>query len=212
LGIGEMLGDSFDYTKEAFIGKWVRWIVLIICSIIFPLIMGYSLEMMRGKKPAPEPGNWVKTLIDGILYFIINFVYMIPVWILAFIFILPAIMMAFSGNVTGAIAVGGIGLLITIIVAIILTLIAVIAVVRFAREEKFGEAFNFSEIVAKIKSIGWLNLFIKLLVVEIILGIIYFILFMFSMFSIIGTILIFILAPVFTIFMARYICLIYDSA
>jgi hypothetical protein len=164
--------------------------------------------MMRGKKPAPEPGNWVKTLIDGILYFIINFVYMIPVWILAFIFILPAIMMAFSGNVTGAIAVGGIGLLITVIVAIILTLIAVIAVVRFAREEKFGEAFNFSEIVAKIKSIGWLNLFIKLLVLEIIIGIITLILMMIPY----GIILIFILAPVFTVFMARYICLIYDSA
>ncbi len=203
-----MLGDSFEYTKETFIGKWVRWIILIICSIIFPLIMGYSLEVMRGKKPAPEPGTWVKTLIDGILYFTINFIYMIPVWILAFIFILPSLMMAFSGNVTGAIAVGGIGFLITVIVAIILTLIAVISVVRFAREEKFGEAFNFSEIVAKIKSIGWINLFIKLLVVEIIIGIIAMILMMIPY----GIILLIILSPAFTVFMARYICLIYDSA
>ena len=209
MGIGDMLGDSFEYTKEAFIGKWVRWIILIICSIIFPLIMGYSLEMMRGKKPAPEPGNWVKTLIDGILYFIINFVYMIPVWILAFIFILPAIMMGFSGNVGGAIAIGGIGLLITVIVAIILTLIATMAVVRFAREEKFGEAFNFGEIIAKIKTIGWLNLFIKLLVLEIFIGIIVVIL---MMIPYLGLILILILAPAFTVFMARYICLIYDGA
>jgi len=203
-----MFGDSFEYTKEAFIGKWVRWIVLIICSIIFPLIMGYSLDVMRGTKPAPEPGNWVKTFIDGILYLIISIIYMIPVIILGFIFILPAFMMMMTDPM-GAVAIGGIGLIVTLIVAIIIGLIASIAIVRFAREGKFGEAFNFSEIIGKIKSIGWLNLFVMLLVLEIVLGVIYFIL---GMIPVIGWLLIFILMPAFTVFAARYICLIYDSA
>lgn len=208
MGIGDMLGDSFEYTKEAFIGKWTRWIILIICSIIFPLIMGYSLEMMRGKKPAPEPGNWAKTFIDGILYFIIGLIYMIPVIILTGIFVLPSIMML-STNPVGAMATVGIGMIIIFIVAIIIGLFSTIAIVRFAREEKFGEAFNFSEIIAKIKSIGWLNLFVMLLVVEIILGIIYFIL---GMIPVIGWLLTFILMPAFVVFAARYFCLIYDSA
>lgn len=209
MGIGDMLGDSFEYTKEAFIGKWVRWIILIICSIIFPLIMGYSLEMMRGKKPAPEPGNWAKTFIDGILYFIISFIYMIPVWIVAAIFMGSAFLMLIA-NPTAVSGMGIIfGFLITIIVAIIISLVATMAVVRFAREEKFGEAFNFNEILAKIKSIGWLNLFIMLLVLEIVLGIIFFVL---IMIPVIGWPLAFILMPAFTVFASRYTCLIYDSA
>lgn len=207
MGIGDMLGDSFEYTKEAFIGKWVRWIVLIICCIIFPLIYGYVLNVMRGTKPAPEPGNWAKTFIDGILYLIISIIYMIPVIILGFIFILPAFMM--MNDPAGAVAVGGIGLIITLIVAIIIGLIASMAIVRFAREEKFGEAFNFSEIIGKIKSIGWLNLFVMLLVLEIVLGVVYFIL---AMIPVIGWLLMFILMPAFSVFAARYICLIYDSA
>ncbi len=208
MGIGDMLGDSFEYTKEAFIEKWVRWIILIVCSIIFPLIMGYSLDVMRGKKPAPEPGNWAKTFIDGILYFIISIIYMIPVIILAGIFILPSIMML-ATNPIGAISTLGIGMIIVFIVAIIMGLIATIAIVRFAREEKFGEAFNFSEILGKIKSIGWINLFVMLLVLEIIVGVIYFIL---GMIPVIGWLLTFILMPAFVVFSARYFCLIYDSA
>lgn len=207
MGIGDMLGDSFEYTKEAFIGKWVRWIILIICSIIFPLIMGYSLEMMRGKKPAPEPGNWAKTFIDGILYCIISFIYCIPVWILALILMGSAGMMFFVDPM-GALAIGGIGILITVIVAIIIGLISSMAIVRFAREEKFGEAFNFSEILAKIKSIGWVNLFIMLLVVEIVLGIVVFILILIPY---IGMLLLFILMPAFSVYVARYLSLIYDS-
>ena len=208
MGIGDMLGDSFEYTKETFIGKWVRWIILIICSIIFPLIMGYSLEMMRGKKPAHEPGNWAKTFIDGILYCIISFIYSIPVFILAFVLVLPALMMLMT-NPAGAIAVGGIGLIILVIVSIVIGLISSMAIVRFAREEKFGEAFNFSEILAKIKSIGWLNLFIMLLVVEIVLSIVVFIL---MLIPYIGMLLLFILMPAFSVYVARYLSLIYDSA
>lgn len=206
MGIGEMLEDSFEYTKETFIGKWVRWVILIICSIIFPLIMGYSLNVMRGKKPAPEPGDWGKTFIDGLLYFVISLIYSIPIIILAIIFIGPAF---FMGSPTAMIAALGIGLILTIIVGIIIGLIASMAIVRFAREEKFGEAFNFKEIIGKIKAIGWLNLFIKLLVLEIFLGVIYFIL---MMIPVLGPILMFILMPAFTIFAARYICIIYDSA
>jgi hypothetical protein len=41
--IGEMLSESFEYTKEGLVGKWMKWILLIICTIIFPLIYGYTL-------------------------------------------------------------------------------------------------------------------------------------------------------------------------
>lgn len=210
MGIGDMLGDSFEYTKETFIGKWTRWVILIICSIIFPLIMGYALEMMRGKKPAPEPGNWVKTFIDGILVCIIDFIYMIPVWIIALIFIVPSGYMLFVNPYAalGTLAIGGI---LTFIVAIIMGLIASIAIVRYAREDKVGEAFNFSEILAKIKSIGWINLFIMILVMTIIISIIMFIINI-LMIVYIGWLLLILIMPAISVFVGRYLCLIYDSA
>ena len=58
MDIGKTLNDSLEYAKDAVWGKWVRWLLLIISSIIFPLMLGYELEMYRGKKPAPEPENW----------------------------------------------------------------------------------------------------------------------------------------------------------
>ncbi|WP_369425765.1 DUF4013 domain-containing protein, partial [Methanothrix sp.] len=65
----------------------MRWLLLIICCIIFPLFMGYTMEVMRGKKPAPELENWGKLFIDGLKLFIAGLIYAIPVIILAIIFI-----------------------------------------------------------------------------------------------------------------------------
>ncbi|MDD1661488.1 MAG: DUF4013 domain-containing protein, partial [Methanomicrobiales archaeon] len=75
MDIGRVLNESIEYAKDAVWGKWARWILLIIASIIFPLIMGYELEVYRGKKPAPEPENWGKLFIDGIKLLIIQIIY-----------------------------------------------------------------------------------------------------------------------------------------
>jgi hypothetical protein len=77
-----LLGDSFDYTKEALWGRWTRWLLLLISTIIFPLIYGYSVRVMSGTKPAPEPEGWIRLFIDGIKLIVISLVYTIPVLIL----------------------------------------------------------------------------------------------------------------------------------
>ena len=47
---GNMLGDSFSYAKDAVWGKWVQWILLVISTIIFPVIMGlYGPYLQRCK-------------------------------------------------------------------------------------------------------------------------------------------------------------------
>ena len=81
MDIGSNLSGSFAYAKDGLVGHWVRWILLLISFIIFPLIMGYQIKIMRGADPAPEAGEWLKTLIDGILYCIIGLIYSIPVFI-----------------------------------------------------------------------------------------------------------------------------------
>jgi hypothetical protein len=71
-----------------------------------------------------------------------------------------------------------------------------------------GEAFNFNAILDHIGKIGWGSYIIALLAIFIVAGIIAFIL---SAIPFIGTLLVLIVAPALTIFVARYITLIYDS-
>ena len=215
MGIGDNLGESFEYAKEALVGKWVRWILLIIISII-PIVnfimYGYTIRVLRGTKPAPELEDYVQLFIDGLLYVVISVIWMIPAIIVAIILIGGSlgVAMATDPAAAGAAIAGmGLGLLITVIVAILCGLFATIGIVRFARMEKFGEAFAFGEIKDKIGAIGWANYIIALIVMGIVVGVIYFVL---TMIPIIGWLLMFILAPFLAIFSSRFICNLYDSA
>ena len=212
MNIGSNLSSSFGYAKDGLVGHWVRWILLIISCIIFPLMMGYQLRVMRGESPAaPEADNWVKMLIDGILYCIIAFIYAIPVLIVTLVAIGPGVfsLMTNPSAITTGAGLLGIGIIIVIIVAILVTLIEMIAIVNFAREKRFGAAFAFGDIVGKIKEIGWLSLFIQILVLDIVFGIIYFVL---GIIPIVGMILMIVLSPLFAIWSAKYISNVYDNA
>jgi len=70
--IGEILSDSLAYTKEAFVGKWVRWLIFIILGLPVALIsILYQKEMlMSGAKPGFEHFPWaqfIALLVIGIL-------------------------------------------------------------------------------------------------------------------------------------------------
>jgi len=209
MDIGKTLNDSLEYAKDAVWGKWVRWILLIISSIIFPLILGYELEVYRGKKPAPEPTNWGTLFIDGIKLLIIEIIYAIPSLIVlgltigaaALAVTTPAAAMAMWGTFA-------VGIVITVIVAFITLLFMAMGVIRFARTGRMGEAFNFSAITALIGKIGWGSYILALIVVTVVACIIGFIL---SAIPFIGWLLLLIVAPALTIFVARYITLLYDS-
>jgi len=215
MGIGDNLGESFEYAKEALVGKWVRWILLIIIGII-PIVnfilYGYTIRVLRGIKPAPELEDYVQLFVDGLLYMIISIIWMISAIIIAIITIggsIGLLMVNDPAAAAAAIAGMGIGILITIIVAILCGLFATIGIVRFARMEKFGEAFAFSAIMEKIGEIGWVNYIIALIVIGIVISIIYFIL---LLIPIIGWLLMFIAMPFLVILSSRFICNLYDSA
>jgi hypothetical protein len=70
--IGEILSDSLEYTKEAFVGKWVRWLIFIILGLPIALIsILYNKEMMMtGTKTSMENFPWVQIIalvVIGIL-------------------------------------------------------------------------------------------------------------------------------------------------
>ncbi|HDQ07566.1 MAG TPA: DUF4013 domain-containing protein [Methanoculleus sp.] len=209
MDIGEMLGSSFAYAKEGLVGKWKRWALLLISAIIFPLLSGYLLRVYRGVVPAPEPDDWVKTFVDGIIVIVIGLIYAIPVAIVAFV-LMGASAFAIMANPESATGWGGIivGILITIILALIVSLISNFAIIRFAREEKFGEAFNLKEILAAISRVGWVMYFVALLVFGIITVVIATVL---QLIPYIGMILYFIALPFISVWSARYLTLIYES-
>jgi hypothetical protein len=209
MDIGKALSESLEYAKDAVWGKWTRWVLLIISSIIFPLILGYELEVYRGKKPAPEPENWGKLFIDGIKLLVIEIIYLIPTFIILFLSIGAAVLAVTSP--TAAMGLWGsfaAGILITLIVAFITGLFMAMGVIRFARTGSMGEAFNFTAILDRIGKIGWGSYILALIVVTVVAGIIGFIL---SVIPFIGWILMLIAAPALAIFVARFVTLLYDS-
>ena len=147
--------------------------------------------------------------VDGILVLVIGLIYAIPVMIVAFVLI-GASVFALIANPESVAGAGGViaGVLVTIILAFIVSLISNFAVIRFAREEKFGEAFNIKEILAAISRVGWLMYFVALLVFGIIAAVIMMVL---QFIPFIGMILYFIALPFITVWSARYLTLIYES-
>jgi hypothetical protein len=213
---GSMVGESFEYAKEAVVGKWNKWVMLIIATILLGLpLMGYSLKVLRGEKPAPEVEDWGTLFIDGIKYLIVVIIWMLPVYIVLGILMVVGLGAAMSGGDTGALAGAGIlvvGMLVVLVLAIIIGLFSMIGVVRFARTGSIGEAFNFSAILATIAKIGWVPYIIALIVLIVcgfIFGIVMGIL---MMIPILGWLLYLCFIAPWTIFVSRYFCQVYDSA
>lgn len=214
---GKIVGDSFGYAKEGLVGKWGTWILLIICTIIFPLIMGYMVRIYRGENPSPELKEWGGMFIDGIKLLVINIIYAIPVIILAIAVIgsagvgyLATIMTPNPDPTAVMDMVGGIlfGLIILIIVAIIIELVAIIGTVRFARTRCMGQAFNFGAISQTIGKIGIGSYIVALIIVGIIVGVIEVVC---MAIPYIGWVLELIVSPFLVIFSSRYVALLYES-
>jgi hypothetical protein len=215
-----LLGGSFDYTKEALWGRWTRWLLLLVSTIIFPLIYGYSVRVMSGAKPAPEPQGWIGLFIDGIKVMVISIVYTIPFLILAAAgfaaYFIPVSMTTTPGTGTSS----GLGpemgifvllalLVIFIVLAIVIGILSTFAIVRFARTGRMREAFRFGTLLSHIGRVGWLNTFIALLILGIAITVVQFVL---MLIPLLGGLLVFILTPAFIVFSARYIALVYESA
>jgi hypothetical protein len=209
---GNMVGESFAYAKDAVVGKWNQWLMLIIATILLGLpLMGYVMKVLRGEKPAPEVADWGTLFVDGIKYLITALIWAIPFLIVYFLTVGAAIMAGMTGNIA-AIGTMMVGLLISFIVGIITAVFALIGLVRLARTGSIGEAFNFGEILATIGKIGWVPYIIALVVlvvVDVIIGIIVAIL---MMIPILGLIIYLCLIAPIALFFARYVCLLYDSA
>jgi len=214
---GTMIGDSFAYAKDAVIGKWMQWILLLVATLILAIpLLGYLVKVLRGEKPAPEVTGWGTLFIDGIKLLIISLIWAIPCLILFFFFfgsMIGGLLMdgnpsAMVAAFTGAIVY----LLLFLVVAIITGLLSIIGAVRFARTGSIGEAFNFGAILDTIGKIGWGSYIIALIVLIIVQIVIGIVLSIIAMIPVLGGIIQFVLFAPISIFEYRYICQIYDAA
>ncbi|MDD5141879.1 DUF4013 domain-containing protein [Methanoregula sp.] len=212
MDFGNMLGESFAYAKDGVVGKWMQWILLLIATILLCIpLLGYTLKIYRGEKPAPEVTGWGTLIIDGIKYLIISLIWAIPSLIIFFVMI-GATVTSYVTNPAAIVGIMGgmlVGFLLFFIVLFITGLLATIGIIRFARTGSMGEAFNFGAILETIGKIGWVNYIIALIIIGIIIGIIEFILMLIPS---VGTLILFLIIPPLVLWQSRYFCLIYDSA
>jgi hypothetical protein len=216
MDFGNILGDSFAYAKDAVVGKWMQWLLLVIATIILCIpLLGYSLKVFRGEKPAPEVTGWGTLFIDGIKYLIVSLIWAIPTLVIFFITIGAGILATVGQDPTevmGAIMGMLFGFIVVAIVAILTMIFATIGIIRFARTGSMGEAFNFKEITATIGRIGWGSYIIALIVFIVVIIVIEIIISIIGMIPIIGPIIGFVLIAPVMLFESRYLCQVYDSA
>jgi hypothetical protein len=239
MDFGAMLDDAFAFTKQGVFENANRWLKLILAILCLGIpLNGYVMRIYRGEHPAPEVDNWGTLFVDGLKLMIVGLIYTIPVfiiWAIAYGSIFLAALSGSNGHMNSATMSGwspNIGLvLLMYLVEIVLGLIVPVASIRFARTNTFSEAFNVGAIFGYIGKIGWINYIIALILVALVIGIPICILvfgfiliggitmFMFKADSIaiLGFILalviiILTLAPLFTVFQARYMTRVYDSA
>ncbi|MDD3070982.1 MAG: DUF4013 domain-containing protein [Methanoculleus horonobensis] len=221
MGLVQLLSESFGYAKDAIWGRWIRWLLLLVSTIIFPFMYGYTVRVMSGTKPAPELEGWIGLFIDGIKLIVITIVYSIPLMVLT---VLPFLMYFIPVSATVTPAGSGTEPLISpdlaifvalaifvifILAAIIIGILSTFAAVRFARTGKMREAFRVGTLIRHVGKIGWIRCFVALLVMGIVVAIAQFVL---MLIPVLGLILLLLLTPGFIIFSARYVALLYESA
>jgi hypothetical protein len=175
------------------------------------LIGGYQVRVYRGTVPAPDFTGWASLFIDGLKLDIVMLVWFLPALI---------VLLAGGAMAVGMLAsrsTGNPGFIILMIllipVELILFLVAIFfmtpGAVRFARTGSMAEGWNFSAIRGVLGRIGWVN-YIIALVFFIVIAIIYSIVVSIpAMIPYIGWIFPVCLAPLFTVFSARYFTLVY---
>ncbi len=224
--ISENLSNSFGFAQDALFGNWVRWIMLVISSLIFPVMYGYTVRVMRGIEPAYEEESFFSLFIDGVKLFVIYLIYMI-VPMLAFAATIGYAVFGIisnGGNIslpTIFTLAGGlfIGITLTVILCFIFMMLSVVGSVRFARMGSMGEAFALGEIISTIRAIGWVNYILSLfalgilvVVIMVIITIIEIILAFIPILGwILGWIISLFLGPFITLMSSRYYSLLYDE-
>lgn len=167
MNITKILSDSFRYPfsnikRLLILGILMATSILIIPSI---LALGYTLRIMehsfKGSNELPPFGDWINMFIDGIKYAVVNIVYIaIPAMITGFISIAILLILRAYGQITTINALINfipVVVILGIIIMVYPYFLSLIALPHLVKKNKIEAGFNFKEIIAVIKKIGWLK-------------------------------------------------------
>lgn len=140
-----------DWLKTVLIGGVLAWFGFLLVPLF--LVYGYVVRAIRASlEEDPRPPafeEWGELFVDGFKAWVIGLVYMLVPLIVAGVTIGGSI--ATMGTGSEAAAARGVGSLIvgfalTLVLALTFGYLAVAAIVNFAREDRFGAAFDFEVI------------------------------------------------------------------
>jgi len=154
---------------------WIMWVLSIIGGLFLFLVKGYLIRIMKfsftGMLKLPEFNNLVDMFIDGAKFFIVTFVYTIPIIFILLIFsVLSTSHISIFINILFGLAkwliIGGtvihdvyvwMGIWFFVIILYMILIIPIIAmaIAQIANNGKLNAAFKFKEIFKIITSKGW---------------------------------------------------------
>ena len=213
MDLGGIIENSLEYAKKLFsdIGRLIILIVLDIIPIVNLIVVGYFAKVVRespSSKEVPKVEGYGQMFVQGLKLAVVGILYMI----IPMILILSGVAFAGYGYGYGygfwSMGPLGIGLAIVgVVAAFFIAIVAAIGIVHMIKQNSFGKAFAFREIVKIIGRVGWgkyLAWIIVVFVLALIVGGI-------AAIPAVGWIISLIISPIFGVFVARSAALVYNE-
>ena len=173
----------------------VSSLVMLIASFF---MSGFILRVYRGEEELNFK-NLGKMFWQGVVYFVIMFIYFIPYSIVS-----ELLMYGPIWNTGYLIIISWIN----IFLCIFSTVLAINAGIRYAKEGRFGAAFHLGKICSIVGNIGWLRYLGHIILFMIIIGAVELI---FMMVPFVGILLLIVALPFIMIFQAKFLTNLYES-
>ncbi len=173
----------------------VSSLVMLIASFF---MSGFILRVYRGEEELNFK-NLGKMFWQGVVYFVIMFIYFIPYSIVS-----ELLMYGPIWNTGYLIIIS----CINIFLCIFSTVLAINAGIRYAKEGRFGAVFHLGKICSIVGNIGWLRYLGHIILFMIIIGAVELI---FMMVPFVGILLLIVALPFIMIFQAKFLTNLYES-
>lgn len=173
----------------------VSSLVMLIASFF---MSGFILRVYRGEEELNFK-NLGKMFWQGVVYFVIMFIYFIPYSIVS-----ELLMYGPIWNTGYLIIIS----CINIFLCIFSTVLAINAGIRYAKEGRFSAAFHLGKICSIVGNIGWLRYLGHIILFMIIIGAVELI---FMMVPFVGILLLIVALPFIMIFQAKFLTNLYES-
>jgi len=205
--------DKAGFHPEAI--HWVPLAILLVAGILTSFFIGgYLVRIYRGIRPAPDFTNWASLFVDGIKLDIVILVWFLPA-LVVLLAGLALVLGMFVASASQAYAGFSILLILLICVEIVLFVVAILfmipGAVRFARTGSMAEGWHFSALRGILGRIGWLRYVLALILLVVIELLFTVVISLPAIIPYVGWIVPVCLAPLLTVFSARYFTFIYEA-